>query len=76
MAVVKAFTLASMPFVVAEVALGVVSFLTGQLSIPPLVGTGTAVDLAILLAGIVAAVLRILKTKPSGAEETSKPQKR
>ena len=76
MAVVKAFTIASMPFVVAEAATGVVSFLTEHLSIPPLVGAGTAVDLAILLAGIVTAILRIVKTKPSGAREASTPQGR
>ena len=74
--VAKAFMLTSIPFVLAEAATGVVSFLTGQLSIPPLIGAGTAVDLAILLAGIVVAILRIVRTKPSEAKETSPPQKR
>ena len=76
MALVKAFTITSMPFVLAEATTGVVSVLTGQLSMPPLVGAGTAVDLAILLAGTVVAVLRTMRTKPSEAEETSTPQKR
>jgi hypothetical protein len=76
MAVVKAFAITSMPFVLAEAATGMLSLLTGQLSMPPLVGAGTAVDLAILLAGIVVAILRIVRTRSSGAGETSAPQKR
>jgi len=69
MAVAKTFMLTSMPFVLAEAATGVVSFLTGQLSMPPLVGAGTAVDLAILLAGLAVAMLRALRktgTEPEG----------
>jgi hypothetical protein len=65
-AVVKAFMITSMSFVIAEAATGMVSFLTGQLSVPPLVGVGTAVDLTILLAGVVTAILRTVRTKPSG----------
>jgi len=42
----------SMPFILAEAGTGVVSLLTGQLSIPPLVEAGTIVDLSILIAGI------------------------
>jgi len=76
MAVAKAFVVTSLPFVLAEAGTGIVSLLTGQLSIPPLVRVGTAVDLAILLAGIVVAILRIVRTKPSEAEETNTPQKR
>ena len=75
MAVLKAFTFTSMPFVLAEAMTGVVSFLTGQLSMPPLVGAGTAVDLAILLAGLAVAILRV-RTGPSEVEKTSTPQKR
>jgi len=66
MAVLKAFAITSLPFVMAEAVTGVVSFLTGQLSMPPLFGVGTAVDLAILLAGVVTAILRTVRTKPSG----------
>jgi hypothetical protein len=76
MAVVKAFLLTSMPFVLAEAATGMASFLTGQLSMPPSIGAGTAVDLAILTAGMIVAILRIARTKPSGAGETSMPQRR
>ena len=39
-------------FVAAEACTGVVSALTGALSIPPLIGPGTAVDLGILSAGL------------------------
>jgi putative flippase GtrA len=42
-----------LPFVMAELATGVVSFLTGALSVPPLLGAGMAVDLGILLAGVI-----------------------
>jgi subtilase family serine protease len=75
-AVAKAFMMTSLSFVVLEATTGMVSLLTGQLSMPPLVGAGTAVDLAILLAGAVVAILRIVRTKPSGAGETNMPQKR
>jgi len=69
-AMAKVFLFTSMPFVMAEMVTGVVSFLTGQLSIPPLIGYGTAVDLAILIAGISVAVLRALEPKKPRAEET------
>jgi hypothetical protein len=52
MAVTKAFAITSLPFVLAEAGTGIVSMPTGQLSIPPLVGAGTIVDLSILIAGI------------------------
>ncbi len=69
MAVMKALMLMTMPFVLAEAATGVVSLITGTLSIPPLVGTGTAVDLMILLAGTVTAVLRVSTKTPRMREE-------
>lgn len=52
--------IASLPFVVVEVATGIVSVLTGELSMRPLVGAGTAVDLAILVAGLAVATRRAL----------------
>jgi hypothetical protein len=76
MAVAKAFILTSMPFVAAEAATGVVSFLTGQLSMPPIVGAGTAIDLAILLAGIFIAALRAVKTEKEEAGGVGGPDKR
>jgi hypothetical protein len=64
----EAFAVFSLPFVLAEAGTGVVSFLTRQLSIPPVMGAGTAVDLAILMAGILVAILRALKQKASSGE--------
>lgn len=58
-AVAQAKTLAAigLPFVAAEVTTGVVSHLTGLLSIPPLVGPGLFVDVAILTLGLLVEVL-------------------
>lgn len=61
MAVVRALLITSMPFVVAGIATGVTSLLTSQLSMPPLFGVGTIIDVAILAAGIVVAINRPLK---------------
>jgi len=68
MAVAKAFIIFSLPFVLAEAVTGVVSFATGQLSIPPLFEAGTIVDLTILMAGLGVPLVRVSKTKPSEAE--------
>jgi hypothetical protein len=70
MAVVKAFIFTPMPFVAAEAGTGVISFLTGELSIPPVVGVGMAVDCTILILGLVVLVSRAMKKK-SGTEEAS-----
>jgi hypothetical protein len=43
-----------LPFVVAEAITGIISLLTGMLSVPPLLGVGMIVDLAILIIGLVA----------------------
>ena len=59
----KAFAFTSMPFVLIESATGIVSFFTGGLSIPPAVGVGTAVDLAVLLTGPAVAVIRVIRKK-------------
>ncbi len=61
----RAFMYTSVPFVVAEVATGVVSLVTGFLSIPPLVGPGTAVDLTILIAGVLVSSYRARRGTPS-----------
>jgi len=60
-AVVVAFAVTSLPFVLAEAATGVVSHLTGLLAIPPLVGLGTAVDVGILATGLAVPVYRARK---------------
>ncbi len=63
MVAVKDFVIASVPFVVIEAATEIVSFATGQLLIPPLVGVGMLVDAAILVAGLVVALVRSLGRK-------------
>ncbi len=63
MAVAKAFIVFSLPFVLAEVVTGVVSVLTGVLSIPPVLGAGMFADIVILVAGIVVAIFRGLSKK-------------
>jgi hypothetical protein len=44
-----------LPFMVAEITTGIVSLVTGFLRVPPILGLGMAVDLTILLSGIVIA---------------------
>jgi hypothetical protein len=63
MAVVKAFAITSLPFVLMEAATGVLSFATGILRMPPSVGVGTVADLIILLAGVGVVVLRKSKMR-------------
>ena len=67
--VTKAFMVASLPFILAEALAGIASFLTGQLTIPPPAGFGTAVDLAILLIVLAIAGLRTSRPRTSRAEE-------
>jgi len=50
--VLAAFIFTALPFMLAEAATGLVSLVTGLLSIPPLVGMGTGVDLSILFGGV------------------------
>jgi len=59
-----AFLFVAVPFVVAEGATGVLSHLTGLLTLPPILGLGTAVDAAILVAGIVVSAYRVRLAKP------------
>ena len=61
----RAFALAALPFVAIEAATGVVSLLTGWLSIPPVWGLGTAVDMGILTAGVAALVHRVRRRTPA-----------
>jgi len=71
---VKAFTITSLPFVVAEWATGILSSLTGVLSIPPAVGLGTSIDLVILGAGLASAIHRRMKTNPHESPEGKSPE--
>jgi len=76
MGVVKAFAFTSLPFVLAEAGTGVVSLLTGQLSIPPALGFGTAVDLGILAVGLVVALAGVLKKEEMEAAAANEPENR
>jgi hypothetical protein len=53
-----------LPFVIAEAATGVVSLATGALSIPPMMGAGLVVDVAILIIGILIILAILMKGKP------------
>jgi len=78
-AVAKAFMLLSLPFILAEVATGIVSWLSGELKIPPLVGLGVAIDLVILLAGLGIAVAWATRSGPPKAvipEDDSQEQRK
>jgi len=72
----KAFAITSMPFVLAEVGTGIASYITGQLSIPPVLGLGTAVDMGILVAGLVVMLARALKRGEMEAEAANEPENR
>jgi len=52
--VAKTWAVYVLPFVLFEAATGVLSYVTGLLAIPPLLGLGTLVDLLILGVGVVA----------------------
>jgi hypothetical protein len=60
----RAFAFTALPFVLGEVATGVVSLFTGLLAIPPLLGAGTAVDLGLLAAGAGFSAYRVRKWTP------------
>jgi len=63
----------SLPFVLAEAGTGTASMLTGQLSIPPLVGPGTVVDGAVLAMGLAVAVTRMLKKERQNGKDAESP---
>ncbi len=58
----QAFLATSLPFVAAEATTGIVSLFTGMLAIPPLLGLGMVVDVAILAAGLIIFILRARRT--------------
>jgi len=64
-AVMKAFAATSLPFWSAELVTGLLSLATGILSIPPILGIGTAVDSSILLSGIAVSIVWAMKAKPA-----------
>ena len=67
----KEFAIFSLPFVLAEAMTGIISFISGELRIPPSVGVGMAVDLVILLVGLGVAILTALKARQSKVEISS-----
>jgi hypothetical protein len=67
---VKAFMIVSMPFVLAEVATGVLSLSLESLRIPPIFGLGMGVDCTVLAVGLVAMIAR-LAWKRENEEEMS-----
>jgi len=62
----KTFLLISFPFWLAEAITGIVSLVTGWLSIPPFLGIGTFLDLGILVVG-----LAVLAIHGKGEEESN-----
>jgi len=69
MAVVKVFMVAAMPFVLAEAVTGVLSLFAEPLQVPPTVGLGMSVDLAILAIGVLFLLLRLKLTEGAEQEE-------
>jgi hypothetical protein len=65
MAVMKAFAIIALPFILLETATGIMSFLTGEPSIPPLLGIDTLVDATILVAGAAVSVFRGTMNAPA-----------
>ncbi len=63
MAVAKAFAIFSLPCVLAEVGTGILSFATGELKIPPMIGIGTAADSAILAMGLAVTFFKSIKSR-------------
>ncbi len=68
MAVAKAFTVTTMPFVIVETMTGVVSYLTGELSIPPSLGLGTILDAFILAIGLMILAARAVRKDHTNAK--------
>ncbi len=66
-AMLRTFAFASIPFVFAEIVTGFVSHFTGELSIPPLIGIGTVIDVSLLVAGLLVLVVYMRMGKIDGA---------
>jgi hypothetical protein len=58
------FLVFSLPFVITETLTGIISFLTGLLSMPPILGVGLVVDLAILIIGIIVPIVASTRENP------------
>ena len=68
----REFAATTLPFVASELATGVISCVTGWLAIPPVVGLGFAVDLAILIGGLVILVRRAKSRAPSRSARSTR----
>jgi len=64
-----AFAATSLPFALAEASTGAVSYATGLLSIPPIVGLGTVVDVGLLAVGCGLALHRTRRPQASSSEQ-------
>jgi len=63
-----------LPFVIAEIITGIISLITGLLSVPPILGVGLVVDLIILIIGIISCIVISVKgTIPKSYEEGAQP---
>jgi len=74
-AILQAFCAYALPFATAEAVTGLLSLATGVLSIPPVLGLGTAVDVSILSIGLAVAMLnaagRKRKGPPPGSQDSN-----
>jgi hypothetical protein len=66
----KTFMLGVLPFAIAEILTGVISYLTGFLSVPPILGLGMAVDLAILISGLMSCIIIFKRGRGPSTDET------
>jgi hypothetical protein len=71
----NSFLLGVLPFVVIELMTGLISYFTGLLSIPPIIGIGTVIDLSILIVGLFCILFIYAKGIPEEfyVEEVSEP---
>ncbi|MFQ6127711.1 MAG: OmpL47-type beta-barrel domain-containing protein [Thermoplasmata archaeon] len=67
------FLAIALPFIVAELTTGILSLFISSIRIPPWIGLGTLVDLAILVSGIVLHLLLLFKRERTPGEEKPLP---
>jgi hypothetical protein len=73
-----------LPIVVAEAITGMISFFTGLLAVPPILGVGMIVDLGILIVGIICSIIIYVKgvsaktydEEPSSSTEAPQTQEK
>ena len=65
---VKAYAITTVPFKLAEALTGIFSLATGRLSIPPMIGAGTLLDVAILIIGLIILLMRALRIERAEVE--------